>query len=144
MSTDYRAYAVLGCEVTGKLYRDVTVSTPCVHGGLGSHSKVAPFCPQCGKRQTKVEKRPIEHYDENDMVLNGLKVEHAGYLGNSRDHIRSFAGIVVMAEVGNYAIGMAIPINGFDERAEIVRSALEEIGMWDPDSFGLWALLSVG
>lgn len=153
MGTSYYAYAIIGCEVTGKLYREVEVPTRCEHAGAAivSHDVYvvngpqAKFCAQCGKQQSKMELQPIEQYDEENSALNGLIVVWSGYRGNARKDLRSFAGIVVEAHLeGGYVTRMPVPINEFDNRAEMVRDALQEVGMWDPDSFGLWAVLAAG
>lgn len=147
MGTSYYAFAVLGCEVTGKLYRDVEVLAPCIHGSrLTAMSK---FCPQCGQAQTEMERHAIEHFDEDDGILNGLKVVYGGFYGAPRDDLRAFAGIVIETNTdGSYATRMMCPSDdGAFQRlmgmsAVTVQTALEEIGMWDPDSFGLWAVLA--
>jgi hypothetical protein len=138
MGVSYGAYAVIGCEVTGKLYREVVRSTACTHVGMVAPAAahlVPKFCPQCGKRQSQIDRVPIDAYNENSGTLNGLKVERIV------DGDRAFAGIVVMANQSDPATCMMIPINEFDARAELVRTILDEIGLWDPNTFGLWALL---
>lgn len=148
MGTSYCAFAVLGCEVTGKLYRDVEIGDWCAHNPGAWVGTLAKFCPQCGKAQTKIERRPIEQFDPDDGILNGLKVAFAGNrAGLANFEMRAFAGIVVETDWDSEcATRMAIPIepHALDERAAIVQQALEEIGMWDPDSFGLWAVLAAG
>lgn len=135
---NFYAYVVLGCEVTGKLYREIETLTPCSHAGVAQAT--SKFCPQCGRTQMQTEHRPIDQYNIDDETLNGLKVEWSR-LGNTPDNFRAFAGIVVATDEHTQALRMAIPLNELDDHAEIVRKALEEIGLWDADSFGLWAVL---
>jgi len=135
MGTDYYAYAVIGCEVTGKLYDETGVRRCDCPIGPGR------FCAHCGKSTAlEVRHTPKTFYDENAHTIGILTVSF------TTDYKRAFAGIRtkvssegVYSEKKGYADLRPIP-NPADF-FNVVKAELEKFDLWDPSSFGLWAVL---
>jgi hypothetical protein len=130
MGASWRAHAVIGCEVTGKLIQDV--SRPgCAHVTLPSS---APFCAQCGKRASVIEKEPIAGYDGDNETIGTFAVV------GTTDESRQFVGYAISASDYKESASMrAILDVGAIKTA--LRSTLEPMGLWAEESFGLWSVL---
>ena len=127
MSASYYARAVIGCEVTGKLYRQVTVPS-CAH----VNAPTMKFCGECGKPTAKQTiEEPVTGYDADNDKIDALGVCH------TTDKKRSFVGVVVAARDWKDT-AMRVDFATVQER---VRSVLEPRGLWDSTSFGLWSVL---
>jgi len=128
MGTDYYAYAVIGCEVTGKLYDETGVRQ------CGCPLGVGRFCEHCGKStELRVRRTPKPFYDEDHSTIGSLKVSF------TTDDKRAFAGLRTKASVMGGADLWPIPnpADFFDA----VKAELEKFGLWDPTTFGLWAVM---
>lgn len=134
MRTDYTAIAVLGCEVTGKLYQQVEVP-----GCACSAGKEGKFCPSCGKSTAPIlEEVARPFYDQDKRRIGTLSVKF------STDYERAFAGVVVDSDARAKSAGL-FPLREGDILGTIqrIRSTLEPIGLWDPSLFGLWSVMHV-
>jgi hypothetical protein len=131
MGADYYAYAVIGCEVTGKLYKPA-VEPGCLH----KNPPTQAFCGTCGKKTVKHTEIPIDGFDPDDnlLVFNGraLKVVH------TTDDERAFAGLTTTA-IDHRDSATRIDLDTFAR--EMVQEVLEPLGLWDPTSFGIWSVL---
>lgn len=137
MGADWYARAVLGCEVTGKLYR-IELKPSCAHAFDRTAFK---FCPHCGKDSRDVENEvPIAGYDPDEGVINTRSGPVR--VAWTTDQKRMFAGFVAKAD-DHYSDGASMMPSspGLVAPADWVREALEPLGLWDPATFGLWALL---
>lgn len=130
MGVDYYAYAVIGCEVTGKLYRMVTKENPdCPH----AKAPDAAFCSRCGRTARVDVREPIPGLDGDRLgILQVVK---------TTDARRHFAGVAVGTISRHHnddADASALVITA--ETIRSVQSELERFGLWDPDSFAMWAV----
>lgn len=144
MGTDYYANAVIGCEVTGKLYR--TFEVP---GCRCTADKGGKFCPSCGKSTIpRQEEEPMPFYDEDNQCLriedpSGTSVTIP--VRYSTDRKRAFAGIFSVVDDDHREGAKLLPMleDRIGEEIRKIRSALEPLGLWDPSTFGLWSVLTV-
>ncbi len=143
MGTSYSAKAVIGCEITGKLFYEATEAVPCAHNPTIG----VAYCPMCGKKQYEPTWKLVDAAkwadDESLILVGDLPVVFAGYLGNKAHELRAFVGIVATSDSYN---DYATRLDGKDlaQWRDLVKQQLEPIGMWDESTFGLWAVLSVG
>jgi len=132
MGVYYYAYAVIGCEVTGKLYDEIEVRRcQCTPAPVSSK-----YCPECGSLAApRSERTPRPYFDEDASVIGGLMVTFAN------DKKRAFAGLRACVTMNGDASLLSIPdpVMAFDA----VRAELERFGLWNPASFGLWAVMNV-
>jgi hypothetical protein len=123
---------IAGCEVTGKLHRDVEERC-CEHPAAAS-----PFCPQCGKPMYRTVRQSIESYHDGyeELVINGKRWKVI-----SDAHKRYFAG-VLLAELAAYKDETVTRVESMtDEALEKLRAALTSIGLWDPAAYAIWSVL---
>lgn len=143
MGVDYYAYAVIGCEVTGKLYDEAKMEVrqcDCPSGGTP-----ATFCAYCGRRiatVTRVKRTPKPFYEEeNDRLL----LPGGGHLTvrTTEDNKQAFAGIATNAvdTCGDSSTRIAFEPGSFSLAYDAVRAGLESLGLWDPATFGVWAVM---
>ena len=137
MSRTIVSRVIAGCEVTGKLHRDVEERC-CEHPAAAS-----PFCPQCGKPMYRTVRQSIESYREggpDELVINGKgwKVISEARNGSRK---RYFAGVVLaeLAEYNDETVARVEPVN--DAILEELRVALTSIGLWDPGAYAIWSVL---
>lgn len=138
MSVSFSAYAFLGCEIDpARLYRKVR-GRGCGHREPPAGAK---FCPECGKPAFVEGEEPVEGYDPEDGdhgTLEGLPLVTVG----EGEYGRAFV-CVEAVEADDYhdrMAGMLAPPDVAAAREEL-RAALEPLGLWDGQKFGLWAVL---
>jgi len=127
MGVNYSAIALLGCEVTGKLYRNVTLRR-CNH----EYPADSAYCPRCGVVAGPIAgaAEAIPGYDAGTNDFEGLPVRH------TTDGQRSFIGI--STPLTEDAVGVVL-----DDSADIkvkLRAKLEPHGLWDEATFRMWAI----
>jgi hypothetical protein len=128
----YYAISIIGCAVAADKIVPVA-ETEC---GCELHRVPPRFCPNCGKPYKIVYKVAVEGLDGDKF--RGLDV------ASGLDHTPD-----------TYYVGVrCVYLNGGDEDAtkitaaevldaiRTVRDVLEPCGLWDPDSFGAWTILS--
>jgi hypothetical protein len=128
MSIDWSAYAVIGCEVTGKLIQKIR-SPGCKHNKPSG----SPFCAQCGLPSSVIEEIPIAGYDRDAAKIGTFSV-----VGTSDDR-RQFVGFMVGA--GDFDQARMRPLPDFTEIKTALCAVLEPLGLWTEESFGLWSIL---
>lgn len=135
MGADYYAMAVIGCEITKDARRGV-VRRPCDH----EIQRGDTFCPKCGKSTT-----PREFVGLNPAINEDVTVitSVGGQLGlaTTTDKRRIFAGIV--CETGSIGDGDSAAMKCALHWAAIeatCKAVLEPLSLWDPSTFGLWAV----
>lgn len=128
MGVDYTAYTIIGSRVSrAALYR-LEQRQVCEH--------VIPeqfaYCPECGQQRLVTVKTPL--YDERSETINGLQV-------------------ILIAETEDaYIAQWYRKTDMYDEPARAfvpnqehamksVQVALEPLGLWDEQQFGLWTVL---
>jgi hypothetical protein len=130
MSVTIVSFVIAGCEVTGKLHRDVEVRG-CEHPTAESN-----FCAQCGKPMFRTSRRTIPGYDGDDhLVIDGKRWE---IVSDARD--RRFVG-VVLARVSGWTSTVARVEQIADDAFANLRDGLASISLWDPDTYGIWSVL---
>lgn len=129
MSVDYNAYAVLGVMIPKeKLFRISTVpheEHPIPEG--------AEFCPKCGKRVSVTEKTPI--YEEGSRQNNWTDLLGSFPIVWGTDQEEAY--------VGEWTRNGRKPIvpSSFETIKAKLREVLEPLGLWDEETFGLYAVL---
>ena len=133
MSTTIVSYVIAGCEVTGKLHRDVEVRD-CEHPVA-----VSSFCPQCGRPMYRTECQEIPGYDGDDrLVIDG---KHWNVVSDAAKK-RRFVG-VILAKVCDWK-EKATRVQQIDDAAfRELRDALTSVKLWDPDTYAIWNVLQV-
>lgn len=131
MSANWSAYAVVGCEVTGKLFQKVIVPG-CRHTQLPSS---APFCSQCGNPSNRIEKHPISGYNNDTAKIGTFSVV------SSTDSRRQFVGLTIEAEDDDRTSARMQALPDFATIKAALHTVLEPMGLWTEESFGLWAVL---
>lgn len=121
------AYAVIGCEVTGKIAM-VRRGRGCTH----VIEPERPFCGWCGK---PIEVTQMVAFD--DLELHA-QLELVGIKLIKGDDDRMFAGVVSMSLFAATPERRDLEFDGLEDG---VQTALEPHGLWDSDCFGLWAVL---
>lgn len=135
MGVDYYATALIGCEVP----RDVFFRTVKKRGCRSELVEGAQFCPSCGK-PTWIEEEmgPWEVLEDDHKLGLHLKGK-AGEIVRfafTTDEKRGFAGLYRIG-AGDDAGRLPWPDRCVKEAT---REALEPLGLWDEESFGLWAV----
>ncbi len=110
MSVDYYAYALIGCEVTGKLYQT----------------------------NANGERVPFDYLDEDNMQIGSLSVIRSRCDDDGNRWFCGIA--TTAAEGAYHGQEVKGPVVGFDKAEERVRKVLEPLGLWNPTSFKLWAI----
>jgi hypothetical protein len=134
MSVDYYADTIIGCEVTGKLFRSVSVSG-CAH----TNGPTAKFCMECGKPTLCTEEQPIEGYDTDTNIITG-KAGVRVQVRHTTNNRRSFAGIVTAKSVDSYQTPATC--TGWNiNLASQAQAALVLFNLWDLQTFGIWNVM---
>lgn len=146
MSGSCTAYTIIGVSIHhDDLYR-TEVRNVDIHAECGDQSATVKFCSECGRPSgpEKIEEKvPVEGFDENggeDMTgsIGGCDILYGG-IGNN-DHVFVAAHV---SSMGNYDEPSLAKIDlGKCERK--ICAALHPIGLWHPERFGIWTLLSCG
>lgn len=125
---DFQAQAVIGCLVPSELLYRLTPERACVH----PLPEGAGFCPVCGKPAYKPVQEPIYNADTN--MLNGLHVV------SDTDKQHFIIGPLVAKAWADEIPGYE-PLEGRMGRLEQqTRVVLEPLGLWDANTFGLYAV----
>lgn len=133
MGVDYYAYAVIGCEVTDKLC-DTVLERRCA---CPPPPIQAAYCPTCGSSTGPIERQIFKPwYNADDQTIGSLTVS---FTTNDK---RAIAGLRSKVSSSSERLGFADvwPISSA-EFIETVKAELEKFGLWDPATFGLWAVL---
>ncbi len=143
MGTNYYAYAIIGLKVP----RDKIIGTKIVHKNKCTcEPQTDPtagqkFCGKCG-----------ENLDRSYRVNDARFVAEECEIGEER--IRGWP-IVSEGEYGAFYIGIVkayhknekpIPIQDYRTLTVVgnkFKSDMEELGLWDPDAYGLWSVLQI-
>lgn len=121
------AYAVIGCEVTGKIAM-VRRGRGCTH----VMEPDRPFCGWCGKPMEVTQGVAFDDLElHQQLEAVGIKLI-AGSDG------RMFAGVVSTVLFAATPMRRELEFEGLEDG---VQTALEPHGLWDPACFGLWAVL---
>lgn len=132
MSADYRAYAIVGCEIPVK-----SLSSGCKQGCNCDYSIIHgipfAFCPICGKKA--IETKPY-WYDENRQTIRSLNVPNELEVVFTPNNERCFVGIVAQDRVGRNGGRVLIGPNV----KTAIKNVLESVGLWDESKYGLWAV----
>jgi hypothetical protein len=130
MGTDYDAYAVIGCEVTGKLYDEVKERGCRCPSPMDAGAK---FCAHCGDLAWKAKMVARPYFNSFESTIGTMSVSF------TTDNERAFAGFRSKVNETKTADFWPVPnpANFFDA----VKSELEHFGLWDPSSFGLWCVM---
>lgn len=129
MGADYSAYAVIGCEVTGRLYSSKVIPG-CKHPAAAG----VKFCSTCGAK-SRLEHTPIKGYNPDEETLAGLRVYTTG------EKERAFIGI---GTDSTDTCGSEAQFLNLDELAEArtrIKSKLAPLGLWDQETYGLWSIM---
>lgn len=130
MGASWKAITIIGCKVTGKLTRIVSVRG-CEHPLIVQNSK---FCAECGKPMHVDEEQNIDDFNDSDM-LGTLNI------CSSTDNEEMFAGIRIGSHTDRDDKPECGRIDDFDAMKKRVRSELEPLGLWDEEWFGVWTVL---
>lgn len=135
MGADWSAISVIGCRVsTDKLYVTTTKKT-CEH----PFNKSFAFCPVCGKPATTASEEPQSFFDEGKEKIQDFDVL---FIDNGDDPPTYAVIGALIATNGDYEEPLLTPLpNDVGETKERLRQALEPLGLWDTDQFGLWTIL---
>jgi hypothetical protein len=148
MSVDVSVVTIIGCEVTGKLYK-ITYETSVTKNkqpGCDHDSDTGPYCKQCGSPVNKTEKvtkcvLQLTKYDKGIIGTPFAVFDHRFYLN---DEGVEFIGVKV-AKMDADGCGHIIEKVKLDN-LESIRKELQEfltpLDLWDPDSFGVWNILA--
>lgn len=135
MGASYQSTAVIGCEVTGKLHRNVEVQR-CT---CPAPAKIGRFCSNCGASNDPLLRRePLPFYDEDNHRIGTLHVVF------TTDEQRAFAGITVSVWADSQNDGGAnhnrmLP-SDLGEISQRIKDCLQSHGLWNSELFGLWAV----
>ena len=151
MGITKRAVTVIGLRVK---FRDITsvkvhIRNLCICNPL-TPSTVYRYCPTCGKelgrRAEDINLEDIcKELDDGTLSIKGYKVigdwrtEEYGYISffASKTYWAHTAEVVDAARARYTDAVFNVPIvRGFEY-------AMKELGLWDPDEFGVWTILQV-
>lgn len=149
MGVTWRAYAVIGSKIDkSKVFHEDDVRC-CEHALPDKNTK---FCPECGAKAWERDWVSLPEFDDGEFLcgdhycqaqLAGLPVVYPGPACSLPDGTPiSILVAVAFAQVDEE--GEMSQIKGTDLRAakEKVKAALEPIGLWDEEAFGVWVMLS--
>lgn len=143
MSATIIAYTIIGSKVDRSDF--FIQAEESVHGGCGEMG-TGQYCPTCGKSVHAVEvtSDPVpgfepEEGDECQGVIEGMSLHPMG----------DVAGCFLVVECHKVEPDFDSDPKVFhsidmDAAREKVRAALEPIGLWEPEEFGVWTALHYG
>ena len=150
MGIDNKAIAVLGVVLPGE--RFYTKQTQSHQAQTGHVSGKKAYCPECGQKNERAtvlvplfEGGEDEEEDEDPSCWDA----HIGRckLQWSTDNKYGYLGVVVSTE-SSRSMGADTPVRAqvesltqmMEVQAE-VEKVLTPLGLWEPEAFGLWAVL---
>lgn len=137
MGADYSAYAVIGVKVNrGDLFTDEKIKA-----FPHDFPDTFEYDPQTGRSLWQTRSVPITGYNVDDETVAGYALIDAGD-GSSYDYI----ALVAATETGSNGEDddfEHVPHDLEKEKAKM-KAALEPLGLWEGDQFGLWSILWSG
>lgn len=133
---DYYATAIIGCKIPEEKLYKVGIVAGCKHLNLES----AKFCPECGKKAWKEEKVFILRNKDVEEKMKDLGIrlvdgteEEVCVIGLNKYCTRR-------VDI-NYTDGYdGTKETDFTSAREQTMYALDQLGMWNPKTFGLWVV----
>jgi len=156
MGTDYYPRTIIGVRLPWtKLFKKEWYKERVPYTQLPARHKercdselhdTATFCPSCGCRLEREHMRivaltPEVTYDndEGDIEFHDWDVSRAG---EPDDYADIFIGFDFV-EGEEHGVLLQIDVTAFDKKKARLKADLEEIGLWDDDSFGLWSFMFI-
>ena len=146
MSIDYKAIAVVGVVLPAeRFYKEETQSHEAQTGHRCGKKK---YCAECGQEnQPTIVRTPLfaggdtDDEDEADPHIGRFPVQW------STDNKYGYLGVVVSTE-SSRSMGADTPVRAqveslaqmMEVQAELEK-VLTPLGLWEPEAFGLWAVL---
>lgn len=134
MSTTYHAAAVVGCKINkSKIFFTEKVR------GCGHYSALAEdkFCPHCGQKAWREERRSILEYDKDEGTICGFRV-----FNNEHENYVFVAGRCTETDQFAYQPAKMLGTSTIHTEVQMkLKSALAPLGLWDYEQFGIWVIV---
>lgn len=151
MGVDISVTTIIGCEVTGKLYKTAneTSVTKNKQPGCDHDSDAGPHCKHCGSKVKKTEKvtKCVVELDQefgwgDNIIGADFSVFDTRYESDSDG--QDFIGVKMFSMGADGAGNQAeqIPLDNLESIRKELQEFLTPLDLWNPDSFGVWNILT--
>lgn len=139
MNMTYKAVTIIGCRIDRSRIFIEEKHRCCDHEIETIEYKKLRYCPECGKKWTKIVEEPIPQYDMCANTIDGFEV----FCNNTDDHIFVAGGFVSVNQYRDMS-GEMLTSRSIDVAFKNLRNALKPLKLWDNGAqFGIWPFLSI-
>jgi hypothetical protein len=149
MGVDISITTIIGCEVSGKLYKTITETTVTKNkqNGCDHANDAGPHCKHCGSKVKKTEKTTkcvleIDGDWGENIIGTEFSVFDTRYESDSDG--QAFIGVEMFSMGADGAGNQAeqIPLDNLESIKKELQEFLTPLDLWDPDSCGVWNILT--